>query len=239
MDAFVSPALRSTTRVVVTHALQWCERFDVCAVMSAGRIIATGPYADVKDVIASTVGYQAPPTSAEDASEPSDSLDVVAVQPAGAAAHAAPAPVPAPTPAPAAATAAAEEFEEEERFRGQVGIGVFAAYLRLLGGWKFAALFAAASVVMQGTITLSDVLLAQWLNVIDTASGLWNGWFIAYLLATLAFGASTLWRNFYFFDRATAASKRLHEQLLGALVKAPMRWFDVTPFGRIINRFSR
>ena len=35
------------------------------------------------------------------------------------------------------------------------------------------------------------------------------------------------------------ASKRLHDALLGNILRQPMRFFDTTPLGRVINRFSR
>ncbi len=34
------------------------------------------------------------------------------------------------------------------------------------------------------------------------------------------------------------AAKRLHNNMIGSVLKAPMRFFDKTPLGRIINRIS-
>ncbi|KAI8916612.1 P-loop containing nucleoside triphosphate hydrolase protein [Powellomyces hirtus] len=38
---------------------------------------------------------------------------------------------------------------------------------------------------------------------------------------------------------ARTASLKLHEKLLFAVFRSPMRWFETTPTGRIINRFSK
>lgn len=38
---------------------------------------------------------------------------------------------------------------------------------------------------------------------------------------------------------AIAASKKLHCELLQNMMRCPMSFFDTTPLGRIINRFSK
>src|SRR5690606_7451954 len=40
-------------------------------------------------------------------------------------------------------------------------------------------------------------------------------------------------------ERALVASARIHERMLRAVLRAPLRLFDSTPSGRILNRFAR
>lgn len=42
-----------------------------------------------------------------------------------------------------------------------------------------------------------------------------------------------------FFRTTSRASKTLHDQMFSSILHAPMRFFDLNPSGRILNRFSR
>ncbi|KAK9720655.1 ABC transporter [Popillia japonica] len=49
----------------------------------------------------------------------------------------------------------------------------------------------------------------------------------------------TVIRSYLFFKCASVASKNLHGQMFTSLLKAPMRFFDTNPSGRVLNRFSK
>ncbi|KAL4856242.1 ABC transporter C family member 13 [Chlorella vulgaris] len=63
--------------------------------------------------------------------------------------------------------------------------------------------------------------------------------YLSVLLAIAAANSAvTLVRAFSFAKGGLVAAKRVHEQLLGAVLALPLSFFDATPPGRIINRFS-
>jgi len=41
------------------------------------------------------------------------------------------------------------------------------------------------------------------------------------------------------YAAALKASKKMFKQLLDTVIHATMRWFDTTPQGRLLNRFSK
>lgn len=66
-----------------------------------------------------------------------------------------------------------------------------------------------------------------------------NLWLAAY--ACLLFGttvATGITYGLWYWAQFTAA-RTVHENLLKAVLFAPIRFFDTTPIGRIINRFSK
>ncbi|GAB7360264.1 hypothetical protein MBLNU230_g8024t1 [Neophaeotheca triangularis] len=60
-----------------------------------------------------------------------------------------------------------------------------------------------------------------------------------YAVLGVAFMVITLLREGVLFGGSLAASKRIHRQLMENVTRAKFRFFDSTPLGQIMNRFSR
>lgn len=60
-----------------------------------------------------------------------------------------------------------------------------------------------------------------------------------YALIGLVYTVMSFVREAVVFYGSLRASKRIHEQLLHGLMRAKFKFFDSTPLGRIINRFSK
>ncbi|RHZ45493.1 hypothetical protein Glove_673g31 [Diversispora epigaea] len=59
--------------------------------------------------------------------------------------------------------------------------------------------------------------------------------YVAITLASVFFGIS---RFLWIYYGSLKASKKLYQRLLHQVIRAPLRFFDTTPIGRILNRFS-
>lgn len=60
--------------------------------------------------------------------------------------------------------------------------------------------------------------------------------YTAIVLSILIVG---LTRSLTFYAVCLQCSQRLHDLVFSALIRAPMRFFDTNPSGRILNRFSK
>nr|XP_006820966.1 PREDICTED: ATP-binding cassette sub-family C member 9-like [Saccoglossus kowalevskii] len=99
-------------------------------------------------------------------------------------------------------------IEEEERERGSVSWRVYLAYSKAI------------------TLPVED-----FADDLDYWIGGYGGLAFVYILLTVAANSTHILSS-------VIAAKRIHISLLNNIVFAPMRFFDITPVGRILNRFS-
>ncbi|XP_025100028.1 multidrug resistance-associated protein 1-like [Pomacea canaliculata] len=107
--------------------------------------------------------------------------------------------------------------QEETIEKGNVKWSVFLTYIRAAGALPFAA---------------STFCSSSSFKAANSASGV----FFYFLFCTVV---TLVLSNFLIWVRTVVASKNLHSRLLARVLRSPMVFFDTTPVGRIINRFSR
>lgn len=130
-------------------------------------------------------------------------------------------------------------IKQEERETGIVSVKVLERYKAAMGGFKVVGLlfffYIAAEVVRLST--------SAWLSIwtdetkVKTRGPLfYNG-----IYAALSFGqvCVTLSNSFWLVLSSLAAAQRMHDGMLGAMLRAPMGFFHANPVGRIINRFAK
>ncbi|KAG0271976.1 hypothetical protein BGZ95_000148 [Linnemannia exigua] len=137
----------------------------------------------------------------------------------------------------AVATKAEEKLVAKEKMmEGNVSWGVYKSYLRA-ASYRNAIFALFLLVAAQGCQIGTNVWLKHW-----TSAGSENSpaKFLG-VYAALVFTFMMLHMVVTFVVMALAgirASRLLHEQLLNSILRLPMSFFDTTPLGRIVNRFS-
>lgn len=91
------------------------------------------------------------------------------------------------------------------------------------------------------TYEAPKVIPREIINVDNTTYDLMDRNVSIYIYSGLIVGTIlvTIIRSFVFFKVAMVSSKNLHMKMFNALLKAPMRFFDTNPSGRVLNRFSK
>ena len=140
---------------------------------------------------------------------------------------------------PAVESAGKKLVEEESRQVGNVSWKVYSSYITASGGFAIAALVLVFLILQMS----SDLGLSRWLAFwsdraeLKEHSSMWYlGIYTAIALALMFFNFVTVTT---FALSSVVASRKIHDRMLSALLRAKMSFFDMTPLGRILNRFSK
>ena len=120
--------------------------------------------------------------------------------------------------------------------RGGVALATYAAYLRGLG-------LVALTLVLVSLVSLNLGAVGSdwWLGLWSTAAlgGRSTDFYLSvYAALTCATALVTLLNTVAFALGGIEAAAALHKKMLARVLRAPVSFFDTTPLGRIINRFS-
>jgi ABC-type multidrug transport system fused ATPase/permease subunit len=215
------------TRVVVTHRLQHLSRFTEVIFMDGGRVAARGTYAELMQNHAGFKAFVTTPAEAE-AEAPQVRVAAATVE------H-------------AIHTTENEEAgrltDDEDRATGAVGKRVYMQYVRAMTGrhplWApvtFVGLVATAA-ALAGMPILQTSWLGRWTDDPSIMSPM--GAIIVYGLLGMAVLSGWIGERLLWLYRAAAAGRTIHDSALEGVLGAPLRFFDSTPMGRVLNRFAR
>ncbi|XP_020852474.1 ATP-binding cassette sub-family C member 2 isoform X1 [Phascolarctos cinereus] len=134
-------------------------------------------------------------------------------------------------------------IEKEVVETGQVKLSIFLKYLSSMGWWFIIFIFL-AYIGNSAAFMGSNFWLSEWTSDSQTY---WNKTYPTSMrdlrigiYGTLGFtqGFFVLLASLLSTFGTIHASRNLHSQLLDNILRAPMSFFDTTPTGRIVNRFS-
>ena len=236
------------TRIVATHRLAHLRKFDHVVVLDAGRVVCQGTY---DDILAHPRASELLRAAEAHAPDTSHALPP-AVMPVPDVLH---------TATPEVSHESGRITDDEDRATGAVRKGVYLDYMRAMvgRGTVSSPLRVAALILSALGISLLPIVQTSWLGYwSDAAAGgsptsVWTS-----IIAMAGFDAinplTAVWiygglgvivlagwysERLLWLYRAAAAGRLIHNDALTGVLAAPLRFFDSTPMGRVLNRFAR
>lgn len=235
--------LKGKTRIVVTHALQYLPFATKIVVMENGRIRFCGNHSSLMASSLTEIidcgGHSSTDSNEGDATSKHSTTTV-------------------PKDKEKQTSGTGTLVVAEERDIGSVKLLVVKRYLESIGNpWIVALLLVSLFCGYRGFQTANDFVLSLWAAT-DTSevggslsSSVSSPAEISELTKTalhyilIMLGVSSmsvvlfLILSFVLVYLGNKASERIHEELLRSIIRSPVRFFDVTPIGRILNRFTK
>uniref|UniRef100_G3UKQ2 ATP binding cassette subfamily C member 12 n=1 Tax=Loxodonta africana TaxID=9785 RepID=G3UKQ2_LOXAF len=142
-------------------------------------------------------------------------------------------------------------LKTESPREGSVTWKTYHTYIKASGGYLLSLLAVALFLLMIGSSAFSNWWLGLWLDqgsrgnktmcevgavLADTGHHLYQWVYAGSMVSVLVFGVT---KGFTFTKTTLMASSSLHDQVFDKILKSPMSFFDTTPTGRLMNRFSK
>ncbi|KAF9393978.1 hypothetical protein CPC16_000531 [Podila verticillata] len=242
-NCLMGPLMNGRTRILVTHHVRLCLRDAAyVALLKEGSLILSGsPVKLIRSGFLSEILERN--GMMEEDKDTSSSSTLAADN--GAVSNASS--VTSGSPVLKAAQIAKKLVDDEDRPRGKVKLTVYKMYMAACGGAGFWFILTFILLVVRMLGVLEIVWLKWWTESYypfprkpggDNSVDL-DYYIGIYCFITLMAVFLTIVRMFWQFYGSIRASRSLYEELLVSIVRAPIRFFDTTPVGRIINRFSK
>mmetsp|Transcript_24347 Transcript_24347/g.52185 ORF Transcript_24347/g.52185 Transcript_24347/m.52185 type:complete len:1508 (-) Transcript_24347:383-4906(-) len=242
-EAITGNVCRGATRVLVTHHVHFLPRCDAVIMLEKGTVKHAGSYTDLVargvdfagaidvtkkeedgDAAGKDDGNKEDENESDEGEEDgkgdaSKNTDKVKMKKAGE-----------------------KLVKDEEQEEGSVEGSIYSHYAKVGGTFMFVSIF-----IIQGVGRASEIMANFWLTywaeataksvVDDTTVNT-----VFYLNIYAAFGLGGVFcltlRALAMAVHRLRASKKLHDDLTASILRAPVSFFDVTPIGRVLNRFA-
>ncbi|GAB5576623.1 multidrug resistance-associated protein 5 isoform X2 [Prionailurus iriomotensis] len=144
----------------------------------------------------------------------------------------------------------------EEKGQGSVPWSVYGVYIQAAGGPLAFLVIISLFMLNVGSTAFSNWWLSYWIkqgsgnttvtqgNKTSMSSSMKDNPLMQYYASIYALSMAVMLilkaiRGVVFVKGTLRASSRLHDELFRRILRSPMKFFDTTPTGRILNRFSK
>ncbi|CAL5361622.1 unnamed protein product [Camellia sinensis] len=247
-EAILGPLMSQQTRILCTHNVQAISSADIIVVMDKGHVNWVGSSADLS---ISSLAFSS-------LKEFNISSQVQTIETSGNTSTETKENVISESDCIHVSEGEEQVIEGEQRKEGRVELNVYKHYAAF-AGWTITIVTCLSAILMQASRNGNDLWLSYW---VDTTGSDKKGYPTSFyldggcrrrtcrgrekrdskLIVLCIFSAAnsvlTLTRAFSFAFGGLRAAIQVHDRLLNKLMDAPINFFDQTPSGRILNRFS-
>ncbi|XP_077405833.1 ATP-binding cassette sub-family C member 4 isoform X1 [Vanacampus margaritifer] len=245
--------LKSKPRILVTHQLQYLKGADQIVVLKEGHMVAKGTYTELQQ---SGVDFtsllkkdeeEEPQKPPSDLSSRSRTLSQNSVRSQASSVHSV-------QDGEHLAAEPVHTVPEETRAQGSIGFSMYMKYMRAGVSILFVTVVMLLNVLAQVAYILQDWWLAYWADEqskLDTNSttghnvtkvdkeldlDFYLGIYGGLTAVTVIFGFV---RTLLMFNMLVRCSQALHNSMFSTILRTHVRFFDINPIGRVLNRFSK
>jgi ABC-type multidrug transport system fused ATPase/permease subunit len=232
-------ALRSKTRVLVTHQTQFLPSADHIIVLDRCRVMFQGSYDELLrstlDVTAIMRHGSSPESTreADGTKEVTDGADSTtsAVRPADEPANEIPAP---------RSAVVKTLMSREAQASSSLSLGIIAFYIRLQG-WALVSVTMLLFACWRIASVVAELMIAWWSgrNEVIGHTLSQNQYLLWYGIFTALTGFFLVLRQIPFVSAMMNVARTSHHSMVQRLLRAPTWFFDTTPAGRVMSRFSK
>lgn len=252
--------LKDKPRILVTHQLQYLKAANQILVLKEGHMVARGSYSELQQSGLDFTSLLKKDEEEESGSEKgeaprsprsrtvsqnsvrSHSSSVLSVKDDSDQLPAEP----------------VHTMAEESRSEGNIGIRMYWKYFRAGANVVMLVLLLLLNLLAQTFYILQDWWLSYWAteqekldhntnntNTNNTSAGnttqqldlnFYLGIYAGLTGATIVFG---FMRCLIMFNALVSSAEMLHNRMFNSILRTPVRFFDINPIGRILNRFSK
>ncbi|KAG7361469.1 multidrug ABC transporter permease/ATPase [Nitzschia inconspicua] len=217
--------MRGKTRVLVTNQIPFLTHCDTVVALKKGEILEQGKTTDLLADSSSEVSRLLKRSSSGKSSKKAEKSEDKGEK--------------EQSMIPEAETQTKNLVSKEERNVGAVSLSVYLKYLKAGGGYCMFVCVYFFFILSAANSLTTNSWISFWTSDASYENHSQAFYLGFYALFAVTLGIFTFFRAFFLAQFGVRASETLHRNLLDSILRAPQSFFDTTPLGRIISRFSK